>query len=60
VAAKAAPDGGRTDPAPTRDQLLALLGAHGLEVARDRDDRVILTAEERALLLRPERSLRNW
>jgi hypothetical protein len=60
VAPKTAPDGGRTEPPPTRDQLLALLGAHGLELTRDRDDRVTLTPEERALLLRPERSLRNW
>jgi hypothetical protein len=60
VTPKTAPDGGRTEPPPTREQLLALLGAHGLEMARDRDDRVTLTAEERALLLRPERSLRNW
>jgi hypothetical protein len=52
------------DPASgprTRDELLALLGAHELEVARERDARMTLTDEERSLLLRrPQRSLRNW
>ncbi len=45
----------------TRDELLALLGAHELEIARDREQPVTITAEERALLLRrPQRNLRSW
>jgi hypothetical protein len=45
----------------TREELLALLGAHDLEVSRDRDVQVTVTAEERALLLRrPQRNIRNW
>ncbi len=45
----------------TQPQLLSLLGAHELEVDRDRDGRVTLTAEERAMLTRrPQRGLRRW
>lgn len=56
-----AADRTQASPPRSRDQLLALLGANELEVARDRDARVTLTAEERELLLRrPQRNLRNW
>lgn len=45
----------------TRDELLRLLGAHELEVDRERGARATLTAEERALLQRrPQRNLRHW
>ena len=45
--------------ARSRAEILSRLGAHDLEVVRDRDSRVLLTAEERAMLTgRPERTLR--
>jgi len=57
----AAADAGQTGRTQTREELLALLGAHDLDVARERGSRPTLTAEERAALLpRPERNLRNW
>jgi hypothetical protein len=55
------PDGApRAVDRRTREELLALLGAHELEVSRDRELHVTVTAEERELLLRrPPRNLRN-
>ena len=55
------PPEGATAENRSRAEIMARLGAHDLTVDHDHESRVVLTAEERAMLTdRPQRNLRNW